>query len=106
MNFDACATQRGEEIDLGQLLTEGQTQCLQTFVEGRDRVVADARDVAIAKIHGSQGLQNIVELAGSEINGQILIAMDAGRMLEVPDTILVEHDTPNRQATTRVRFNG
>ena len=99
MHFDACAAQGGKEIHSGKLLAKRQTQRLQTFIEGRDRVVADAGDVAVAQIHGGQRLQNVVELAGGEVDGEILIAMDASGVLEVSHAILVEHDPLDWQAT-------
>src|ERR1700685_309725 len=92
MYFDPCAAQGGEEIHSGKLLAERQTQRLQTFVEGCDRVIADAGDAAVAQIHGGQRLQNIVELAGGEVDSQILIAMDASGMLEVSNAIFIEHN--------------
>jgi hypothetical protein len=44
--------------------------------------------VAFAEIDHGQRLQSVVELGGGEVDVEFLIAVDAGGVLEVSDTVL------------------
>ena len=47
------------------------------------------------KIQHGQRFQDVVELAAREINGDVLAAPDAPKMLEVADPVLVENHAPD-----------
>ena len=104
MHLDARAAQGSQKINASKLLAERQTQRLQTLIKRRNRVVADARYPSFAQVDSGQRLQHIVELAGGEVDGEILAAANAGGMLEISHAVFVEHDAPDRQANAGIGF--
>jgi len=106
MDLDSSAAQREKELRAVCLLGQGQPERTQALIERRNGVVADGTDPSFAKIHNRQRLQDVIELSGGEIDGQILIAMNARRVLEIADAVLVEHNTFHGKARGVTRISG
>jgi len=58
-------------------------------IDGRGRAITDICDPTAVYIEHRNGLKDIIELAGGERNGDILIVADPAKMFEVADPVLV-----------------
>lgn len=55
-------------------------------------VVACSGDAAAVEIDGGEGLEDVVELRGGEVDGDGLVAGDGAGVLEEADAVFVESD--------------
>ena len=89
---DARAADGVVEIDVRGVARKVERQGFELLVERRGGVVAGARDAAAVEVDGGEGLEDVVELGGGEVDGDGLVAGDAARVLEEADAVFVEGD--------------
>ncbi len=94
--FDSGATKSIEEFGAGGLLAEPYAQRAEPFVKWGDGVIAHATDLPAAEIDDCKGFEDIVELAGGELDVQLLITRDASCVFEVADAVLIKDDPLDR----------
>ena len=97
-DLNAGTAQGAEEILLCGLLAEGEGKGAKLLVERCGGVIAGAGDAAAAEVDGGEGLKDVVELGGGEVEGDGLVAGDMAGVLEEADAVLVEGDVGDRQA--------
>ena len=73
-------------------VAEGEGERLELLLERRGGVVAGAGDAAAVEVDGGEGLEDVVELGGGEVDGDGLVAGDAAGVLEEADAVFVEGD--------------
>src|ERR1700732_3812090 len=71
-HFNSRSPQRRKKIRARDLFAEGQGERPQSFIERRDRVVADARNSSLAEVDHGERFENVVELGGGEIDPELL----------------------------------
>ena len=96
-DFEPGASKRGKKLRPRREFAERQPQRAEPPIERRIRVVADASHAAAVQIQRRQRLQHVVELAAGEIDRDLLVASHLAEVLEVANTALVQHHTPDRQ---------
>ena len=106
MYLDARTAQSSQKINAGKLFAKGQTQRLQTLVEGRNGVVADAGYASFAQVDGGQRFQNIIELAGGEVNGKLLVTANVRGMLEISHAVFVEDHARTPESASEFDVDG
>ena len=86
------STDGGVEVGGGGVFAEGQREGFELLLERGGGVVAGSGDAASIEVDGGEGLEDVVELRGGEVNGDGLIAGDAAGVLKEADTVFVESD--------------
>ncbi len=98
-HFHAGSPHGAEEIGEGAFVADREAEFVELAV-GRERgVVADGGDAAAVQVEDSEGLENVVELAGGEGDGDVLLALYGAPMIEVPNSVLIENYSFDRYLT-------
>ncbi len=80
----------GVEIGCGGVIAEGEGKGFELLLQGCRGVVAGSGDAAAVEVDGGEGLEDVVELGGGEVDGDGLVAGDVARVLEEAYAVLVE----------------
>src|SRR5439155_3177224 len=67
------------------------------------RVVAQTRDLSAALLFDSERLEHVVHFRRLEIEPGGFAGSELSRALEIPDSVLVEHNLPDRQVRGECR---
>ena len=94
-HLDARTAERSIEVGGGGFVSEAERDVFELLVEGRAGVVIHAGDAAASEVEGGEGLEGVVELRRSEIDGDGLGPSHSAGVLEIPDAVLVEHHSPH-----------
>lgn len=89
-DLDVCSAEGGVEIGGGGVFAEREREGFELLIEGRGGVVACAGDASAVEVDGSEGLEDVVELSGGEVDGDGLIAGDVAGVLEEAYAVFVE----------------
>ena len=92
MDFDAGAADGAVEVGGGGVFAEAEGEGFELLVEGGGGVVAGAGDAAAVEVDGGEGLEDVVELAAGEGEGDGGVAGDLAGVLEEADAVFVERD--------------
>ena len=68
-------------------LTEWQAQGAQTLLERSSGIVAHRANSTFTQIHDCERLQNIIQLTGREIDGEVLVPVHPCRVLEIANAV-------------------
>ena len=88
--FDALAAEGLEELGGGGVFVHAEGKGFELLGEGGGGVVVDAGDAAATLVEDGEGLEDVVELGGGEVDGDALVAGDGADVFEVADAVLVE----------------
>ncbi len=102
-DFDAGAADGGVEVGGGGVVVEGEREGFELLVERRGGVVAGAGDAAAVEVDGGEGLENVVELAAGEVDGDGGVAGDVAGVLEEADAVFVEGDAGDGEGCGAIR---
>src|SRR5208282_150878 len=97
VHLQACPAQRVEKLRGGRVFAYRKMQRPETPFERSIRVVADAGYPSLTEVEHGKGLQNIVQLRGSEIYVDVLAVTHVARVLKVTDPIFVKNYASHRQ---------
>lgn len=96
MDFDAGAANGGVEVGGGGVVAERDRQVLELLLERCGGVVTDSGDAASVEVDGGEGLEDIVELVGSEREVDGGVAADVPGVLEKAYAVFVEGNVGDR----------
>ena len=103
VDFDAGAADGVVEVGGGGVFAEGEREGFELLLERRGGVVAGAGDAAAVEVDGGEGLEDVVELRGGEVDGDVCVAGDVAGVLEEADAVFVERDAGDGEAGGLVR---
>ncbi len=98
VNLQPCSAKCAQEFSERSLLANRQPQIAKLTIDRRSRSIRHTCDAPAIEIEHRQRFQDIVQLAGREGNRDILAAFDGTQMFEVPNAVLVENHSFDRQA--------
>ena len=103
VDLDARAADGGVEVGGGGVFAEGEGEGFELLLERRGGVVAGAGDAAAVEVDGGEGLEDVVELGGGEVDGDVGVAGDVAGVLEEADAVFVERDAGDGERRGLVR---
>ena len=89
-DFDVRSAEGGVEVGGCGVFAEREWEGFELLIEGRGGVVTCAGDAASVEVDGGEGLEDVVELRGGEVDGDGLVAGDVARVLEEAYAVFVE----------------
>jgi hypothetical protein len=84
------AANGGVEVGDAGVFGEREGERFKLLLERSGGVVASAGDAASVEVDGGEGLEDVVELGGGEVDGDGLIAGDGACVLEEAYAVFVE----------------
>ena len=104
VDLDAGAADGAVEVGGSGVFAEAEGESFELLVEGCGGVVAGAGDAAAVEVDGGEGLEDVVELAAGEGEGDGGVAGDGAGVLEEAYAVFVEGDAGDGEGLGLVRW--